>query len=207
MSKKLILYHLSDLHVVDEQLRLWQLVRRDGIRSKRIAGWLNHHLNRRRDFLKHLRTGIIDYLKVNPWDYLVISGDLTTLALEREFRKARELLEPLIEKGPLILTPGNHDRYVRRSLHPDLMARVFHDCFPFNQASLPGDEVRYMELGDGAVIFEIATACPRLHISSRGKLQTDLDACEAFINRHYRERLKLAVGHYPAFLPAAEADG
>lgn len=199
--------HVSDLHFVDDSLRLRDLVRKEGITSKRITGWMNYRFNRRGQFNISIRTQLIEYLKTNDWDYLVISGDLTTLALETEFKAARKHLEPLIEKGTVIMTSGNHDRYVRRSLEPDLMAQTFSDCFPFNQEPLQGGESHHLELGDSAVLFEIATACPRLHVSSRGRIQTDLEACEAFIQKNYSDRLKLVVGHYPAFLPENEKEG
>ncbi len=206
MQKPITLIHVSDLHFVDDSLRLRDLIRKEGILSKRIAGWLNYRFNRRRQFHTGIRTRIIEYLKETEWDYLIVSGDLTTLSLEQEFEDARGQLEPLIQKGSVILTPGNHDRYVKKSIDPDLMAQAFHDCFPFNQMSPADDEVRHLELGDEAVIFEIATSCPRVHISSRGRIQADLIAFSDLINKNYSDRLKLVVGHYPAFLPQDEEE-
>jgi 3',5'-cyclic AMP phosphodiesterase CpdA len=203
MQKTITLFHISDLHFVDDSLCGKDLILNEGILSKRIAGWLNYHFNRKGKFTGEIRNRIIEYLQKTDWDYLVISGDITTLALEQEFNDARQQLEPLIQKGPVIMTPGNHDRYVKRSLNPDLMAKTFYDCFPFNQ---PANTVKHLELGESAIIFEIASSIPRGHLSSRGKIQTDLAACKMFINDNYPDRLKLAVGHYPAFIPENEAD-
>lgn len=48
------------------------------------------------------------------WDHLVLTGDLTQLALDSEFELAHRTLEPLLKKGSDSVTvlPGNHDRYV-----------------------------------------------------------------------------------------------
>ncbi len=46
-----------------------------------------------------------------PIDHVVITGDLTNLALESEFARARAILEPLA--GKLSVIPGNHDVYTR----------------------------------------------------------------------------------------------
>lgn len=207
MQKPITLLHVSDFHFTDESLPLKNLIRREGLLSKRITGWLNHKMNPNRRFHAEIRSRLIDYLIRTDWDYLVFSGDLTTLSLEQEFEEARKQLEPLIQKGTVIMTPGNHDRYTKGALDPDLMAQTFSDCFPFNQQLSATNGIHHLELSDAAVLFEIDMACPRLHTSSRGEIQTDLKACEPFITSNYNDRLKLVVGHYPAFLPENVKEG
>ncbi|NQU63037.1 MAG: metallophosphoesterase [SAR324 cluster bacterium] len=207
MQKPITLLHVSDFHFSDDSLRLKDLIRSEGVLSKRITGWLNHHKNPARQMRTELRSRLIDYLSITPWDYLVFAGDLTTLSLEQEFAEARRQMAPLIQKGTVIMLPGNHDRYTKKALNPDLMARTFSDCFPFNTRLSKSAGIRYLELGEQAVLFEIDMVCPRFHTSSRGAIKTDLIASQAFISRNYHDRLKLVVGHYPAFLPEPVKEG
>lgn len=207
MPESITLLHVSDFHFTDETLLLRKLIRKEGLLSKRIAGWVNNKMNRSGHCQTETRTRLIEYLKQADWDYLIFSGDLTTLALEQEFREARKQFESLIKKGPVIMTAGNHDRYVRRAIDPDLMTQTFSDCFPYNQRSSPDQGIRYLELGSTAVLFEIDMACPRFYLSARGKIQSDLKAMGAFIADNYRDRLKLVVGHYLAFLPQGQKEG
>jgi len=201
------LFHISDLHFTDESLRIRDLIRKEGVFSKRITGRLNHRLNRAGHFQVNTRDRLLNYLKDTDWDFLIFSGDLTTLSLEEEFYEARKQLEPLIQKGAVIMTPGNHDRYTRNALNPDLMARAFSDCFPFNQEQSPAAGIHHLELSDQAVLFEIKMARPRFHHSSRGEIRTDLKTSSTFIKQNYQNHLKLVVGHYPAFLPTNEKEG
>jgi len=207
MEKSITLLHVSDLHFYDESLLLKDLIQKEGIFSKRITGWLNHRINRSGHFQTETRDRLINYLTDTDWDYLIFSGDLTTLSLEQEFSMARKQLEPLLQKGTVIMTPGNHDRYTKNVLNPDLMAQAFSDCFPFNQNQSPAEGIRYLELSDKVVLFEIEMSRPRFHHSSRGEVQTDLNANAAFIAQNYPGWLKLIVGHYPAFLPENVREG
>ena len=207
MAKPITLFHVSDIHFTDESIRIRDLIRKEGVLSKRITGRLNHKMNRRGHFQVETRNRLINYLKKTEWDFVIFSGDLTALSLEQEFNEARKHLEPLIQKGAVIMTPGNHDRYIKNALNPDLMARTFSDCFPFNQVHSPVSGLHHLELSDKAVLFEIKMSRPRFHHSSRGEIQTDLDSATAFISQNYQNQLKLVVGHYPAFLPENEKEG
>ncbi len=44
-------------------------------------------------------------------DHLVLSGDLTGLALDEEFRRARLALAAVARPELLTVVPGNHDRF------------------------------------------------------------------------------------------------
>jgi 3',5'-cyclic AMP phosphodiesterase CpdA len=44
-------------------------------------------------------------------DHAILSGDLTGLGMDEEFRAARQALGPLAAPGRLTVVPGNHDRY------------------------------------------------------------------------------------------------
>jgi 3',5'-cyclic AMP phosphodiesterase CpdA len=108
MSAPLVMVHLSDLHVhrLPRDARQWL--------GKRGLGALNVLLRRGRQFPVERMRRLVRQVAALPWDQLVVTGDLTQLGLREEFAWARELLEPLLARGPehVTILPGNHDRYV-----------------------------------------------------------------------------------------------
>jgi 3',5'-cyclic AMP phosphodiesterase CpdA len=101
------LAHVSDLHMFSL----------DGTGplpffGKRLAGLANMALHRR---LRHptamIEALVEDLNRLRP-DEIVITGDITNLSLEAEFKLARSLLDR-IEIGPrhVTIVPGNHDVY------------------------------------------------------------------------------------------------
>ncbi|MGA1599809.1 MAG: metallophosphoesterase, partial [bacterium] len=79
----LTLVHLSALHfhALPGGLKEWA--------SKRLLGALNWTLKRRRQYPLERYRRLLEAVRSRPWDHLLISGDLTQLALEGEFRQAR----------------------------------------------------------------------------------------------------------------------
>lgn len=68
-------------------------------------------------------------------DHVVLSGDLTTLALDEEFATARRALNPLSgDPSRLTIVPGNHDRYTPGSFRERRFERHFADHL---QSDLP----------------------------------------------------------------------
>ena len=197
----LAIIHLSDLHFFDSDLQLRHLLRSRSVFSKRLVGLLNAKLHRKKRWRETVRRRLLGSVEKRHWDYLVISGDFTNLSTEREFMRAREGLDPLIKKGNVILTAGNHDRYVRSALQPDLMVRYFGDCFPFRKSETDDLSSPAMELNSEVVLFELEQAVPRCIISSKGKILSDLAVVQFAARGKYAHHTKIAVGHYPAFLP------
>ena len=122
--------HISDLHFTlrpsfSELLYL-----------KRVFGFTNQLLFRRSSFILSFQRSLIRKILSLNLDALLISGDLTSMALESEFGLARKELEPLVEKCPVFVVPGNHDVYVSGSLA--LMRQYFGDLMKGN--ALDGDE-------------------------------------------------------------------
>jgi 3',5'-cyclic AMP phosphodiesterase CpdA len=104
--------HFSDVHALSlEGVRPWQFL------NKRVAGYLNLRLNRRDKHPVRLFRAIVDDLNARPVDHVIVTGDLTNLSLEPEFRLAREILDG-IRIGPSAVTvvPGNHDVYTLGAL-------------------------------------------------------------------------------------------
>ncbi|RMG13258.1 MAG: metallophosphoesterase [Deltaproteobacteria bacterium] len=104
------LLHLSDVHV---HHAAWPPPLFSGGWRRVLAQVELRGLRRGYQFLRapEVLARIAEEATAEAVDHVVLSGDLTTLALEEEFRAARRALEPLIAQHRITLVPGNHDRY------------------------------------------------------------------------------------------------
>src|SRR5688572_6178535 len=105
--------HFSDLHVLalDGVSRLRLL-------NKRFTGWVNLKLKRAHKHRPAYVRAIAREITQAKVDHVVITGDLTNLALEQEFEATRLLLEDELHLRPdqVTVVPGNHDLYTRGAL-------------------------------------------------------------------------------------------
>src|SRR5690606_2681217 len=102
--------HCSDLHLLSLQgARLLDFV------NKRWIGGLNLLTNRGRHYHAEVFEAMVADFNRSAIDHVVVTGDITNLAFEEEFRFARRFFDA-IELGPEHVTvlPGNHDAYVAR---------------------------------------------------------------------------------------------
>ncbi|TGK27897.1 phosphohydrolase [Leptospira gomenensis] len=97
--------HLSDLHF-PTRIPIFQL------RGKRIVGYLNYTLRRRKKYPLKIWQAILSFVEEFNLDSIVISGDITNVSHETEFKEAWKLLNELPRKKVFYI-PGNHDRYTR----------------------------------------------------------------------------------------------
>jgi len=102
------LVHLSDLHITSPGgAGLWSYW------NKRASGWLSWKLRREGLYKREVLESLFADLQGAPWDHVVITGDLTNLSLEHEFREALPWLQRLGEPSTVTVVPGNHDSYVQ----------------------------------------------------------------------------------------------
>jgi 3',5'-cyclic AMP phosphodiesterase CpdA len=102
--------HCSDLHLLSlAGARMFDFA------NKRWIGGLNLIANRGRHYHAEVFEAMVADFNRSAIDHVVVTGDITNLAFEEEFRFARRYFDA-IELGPSHVTvlPGNHDAYVRR---------------------------------------------------------------------------------------------
>ena len=79
---------------------------------KRALGSANLYLaGRRHHFQRSVQTALVQHLEALEPDLVVITGDLTATATESEFQTARDALDPVLQRFPTFVIPGNHDVY------------------------------------------------------------------------------------------------
>ena len=102
------LAHLSDPHLAPlPKPRLSELI------GKRVTGYINWQRRRRFIHDADVLKKIVTDLKAQAADHIVVTGDLTNIALPAEFAHGREWLQSLGTPTDVTVIPGNHDAYVR----------------------------------------------------------------------------------------------
>lgn len=100
-------------HVTDPHFRALDGVRLSDITGKRMIGALNLVVNRRRKHKMQLLEALRDDLRAQAVDHLALTGDLSNLSLEGEWRQALRWLDAYGASADAVsVIPGNHDAYV-----------------------------------------------------------------------------------------------
>ena len=115
------LAHCSDLHLLSHDGARWL-----DLANKRWIGAMNLLSNRSRHYHVEAFEHMVEDLNAQGIEHVLCTGDVTNLALEQEFRFARERFDRLAG-GPAHVTviPGNHDAYVAEGIAH--FATVFDD--------------------------------------------------------------------------------
>lgn len=102
-----MLAHLSDPH-----LPLSGGVPLRAVLNKRLLGLLSWHLKRHRRHRPETLTRLIADLRCQSPDLIAVTGDLTNLGLDSEYRAARTWLEGLGDPRHVMVIPGNHEALI-----------------------------------------------------------------------------------------------
>lgn len=187
--------HLSDVHVWRYAFNPVRLL------NKRAVGMFSLLAGRARRFrMERLHEVVARVIGLAP-DHVVITGDLTTTALDDEFREARSALaDLLLDSARVTVIPGNHDRYTSGSVR----YRSFEEWFGVFAPPGPYPWLRRLD----ATTAILGLDATRSHLSARGYLPPeqlararDLTAESSSLPR----RLIVAC-HYPVAAPEPYSD-
>lgn len=121
-ARPLRIAHISDLHVLDLQGTRWHR-----FLNKRMTGVVNLAGVRRNAHPVAIAEKLADRLAQDDIDHVILTGDLTNLALDSEFRRARQIVERIGPPSRVTLIPGNHDTYTRGALRHKRFEKWFSD--------------------------------------------------------------------------------
>lgn len=129
------MYRLA--HVTDPHFRSFEGARVADFIGKRVVGALNLVVYRRRKHKMELLAALNADLRGQRPDHVALTGDLSNVSLEAEWREALRWLEAL-ERSPEEVTviPGNHDAYVPAVVE----GRAFESLFARYQTAGAGEE-------------------------------------------------------------------
>jgi 3',5'-cyclic AMP phosphodiesterase CpdA len=173
--------HLTDIHV-HVRPTLGEL------QGKRILGSLNLYLlGREGHFSPASQQAAVDATLAEAPDVVVISGDLTAQALDTEFAAAKALLQPILERFPTVVIPGNHDVYVPEPEPAGTMRRHF--------GRWMGETMPWLHVFDDVAFLALETCRP--HLLSSGRTPAGQVEAAAALVEEAGDRFVFLVQHYP----------
>jgi 3',5'-cyclic AMP phosphodiesterase CpdA len=196
--------HISDLHVLALEgavpFRLF---------NKRATGYANLRYKRGHAHKSELVRKIAEHLSASKVDHVVISGDVSNLALEAEFEAVRALLDDALGLPPshVTLVPGNHDVYTRGAQRSRRFATYFQRYLASDMPELgteqPGGTFPIVKLRDRVAVIGLSSALARPPFVASGRLgDAQLRALgEILASREVRDRLPVIVLHHPLHNP------
>jgi 3',5'-cyclic AMP phosphodiesterase CpdA len=197
----MLLAHLSDIHVRNlKGTRPWRFL------SKRATGGLNLLFNRSKIHLNSVLEAALDRIHQLQCDHVVVTGDLSNLALESEFEAAREALELNFgHPDHLSVIPGNHDRYTIGSTIRRLFERSFSD---YLHSDLPEIKRRngvwpFVRLLNGVAIVGLNSAIPLPAFISGGRIggRQRRALAESLAHPEVQSRFSVVLIHHHLFTP------
>jgi hypothetical protein len=192
--------HISDLHFQADI----PLSRFPRLGWRRLAAQTEYRLlGRRQRFMKVPSTVafLLNEAERLEVDHLLVSGDLTALALPEEFEAARIALQSW--SGRLTILPGNHDVYTPAAARQRLFEQTFEADLrsdlpdlckegPYPIVKLLGDDVALIALSSARVPL-----CPGVATGWVGQTQRDSLALILADGRLAKRAVLVAVHHGP----------
>lgn len=152
--------HCSDIHLLD-----LAGTRPHRFLNKRLTGGVNLLLHRGRKHDQDLFDRIVAHARDYAADRIVVTGDLTNLALDSEFELVRAKL-----RGaglPVTVIPGNHDAYTRGSVRSRRFEQFMAEFMAGERAA--GDYPFVQRHGDVALVG-VSTAIASLPLFAVGEV-------------------------------------
>lgn len=167
------LAHLSDLHVLALEGVGWKR-----FLNKRISGLANIRGNRSHHHKPALVERLLRGLEEAKADHLVVTGDLTNLALESEFEAVRAMFDRhALRASDVTVIPGNHDAYTRGAHRSRRFEAYFADYAKSDpavaEAIAHASAFPFLRRRGPLALFGLTTAVPRPLLVSSGVVGDD----------------------------------
>lgn len=179
---------IGDIHLYRLRVPLARLF------GKRLLGQSNLWFNRRFRFNHDMLDEVVERTLALEPDLVLLTGDVTSTSLEDEFDDIARYLKPLSERFPMVVVPGNHDRYTFRSARKrrveTLLKGLLPDRFPHTQP-----------LVGKWHLLALDSARPQ-YMLSRGAIGSDqLAEAERFLQARSPDEGVVVLCHYPPDTP------
>jgi 3',5'-cyclic AMP phosphodiesterase CpdA len=195
------LAHISDLHFSTSTFGLSQFF------SKRWIGNLNLLLSRKKDYLTERLFSLPALFQELKVTHVVISGDLSTTSLEKEFTLASDFIHAIRAADiEVFAIPGNHDHYTKQASRKKLFYKFFEASYtPENQTAVFGfnlkdHRVTARQIDQKLWLVALDTALATPLVSSRGLFSEEMEAnLEELLSQIPTDHRVLMLNHFPLF--------
>jgi 3',5'-cyclic AMP phosphodiesterase CpdA len=196
--------HLSDLHVSSPQG-----VDPRRLLGKRVTGYANWRLRRSAMHRSEYVRLLAEEIARQGVDHVVVTGDVTNLALEQEFDLARETLRASLggDASRVSIVPGNHDLYTAGAERDRRFATRFADYMasdvPSLRVSVPGGMFPFVRLRGPVAIIGLSSAVARPPMVASGALgRAQIHALARVLDHEaVRARTPVIALHHPVHDP------
>lgn len=182
--------HCSDIHLLD-----LAGTRPTRFFNKRLTGGVNLLLNRGRKHSGDLFDRIVEHARDYAAERLVVTGDLTNLALESEFELVRAKLRAA--GLPVTVIPGNHDAYTRGSARARRFEHYMAEFMVGDRRD--GADYPFVTRHGEVALVGVSTAIPSLPLHAVGQVGApQLARLAAMLEDLGREGLvRVVLIHHP----------
>ena len=177
--------------------------------SKRLTGYATLKLKRSRHHTQERLDRVAQGVRDLQPDHLLVTGDLTNLALDAEFERVATYLSGLgLPSDRITVVPGNHDAYTRGAYKRQAFAQFL---APYVHADIQAPaEMRVLGtfpfvrlLGDDVALLALCSAVPRLPMVAAGEIGSmQLAGSRALLDdSRLRSRKLVVLVHHPLHMP------
>jgi 3',5'-cyclic AMP phosphodiesterase CpdA len=196
--------HLSDPHILD----LTGVERSRLLLNKRFTGYVNIKLHRGSVHKRQVVEAMMDDIRTQKVDHVVITGDITNLALEPEFELAKAVFERVgFHPEQVSIVPGNHDVYTRGAERSQRFVQFFSknisSDLTVKDDAHPSGPFPFVRIRGEAAIIGLSTAVARLPLLASGHAgKKQLDALvEILEHPEVSKRTPVLLTHHPLVNP------
>lgn len=181
--------HISDLHISP-----MPNITVKNLMNKRILGYLSWQYKRKHSHKMQVLEALREDIISHNLDHVCITGDLTNIALPREFVTAANWLKELGDVRNISLIPGNHDAYVKAG------ETLIHDHFaPWMQSDDGHTGFPFLHIRDKIAFIGLSSAVATFPFIASGKLgKKQIQALKAMLARlDEKILLRVIMIHHP----------
>ncbi len=168
--------------------------------NKRLTGYANLRFHRKSVHKPFAVEASLRELRKIGVDHVVVTGDVTNLALEREFELVRTVLDRELGLSPeqVSIVPGNHDTYTRGAFRTKRFAQTFAACMT-SDIAISDSPFPYVRLRGPVALIGLSTAVPRPPLVAAGQFGTQQLQALARVLEHpeVRSRTPVFLQHHP----------
>jgi 3',5'-cyclic AMP phosphodiesterase CpdA len=188
--------HISDIHILElDNPKPWEFL------NKRFLGGINVLMNRSDDHSIEVVREALSHLDGEDIDHVAISGDVTNLAFDSEFRAVADIIGELRDAtGRVSIVPGNHDYYTREAAESRRFERHF---AAYLDSDLPSYQLETgypfcKFLNDDIALVGLNSGIPTPWLFATGEVRQDeLRAAEALLeDPELRDRFTIVMVHH-----------
>ena len=185
--------HISDIHWLDiHDTKITDFL------NKRISGGINLLAGRSRIHSTKTAQAAIEKIKELGCTHLIVTGDLTNLALPAEFNSVRMALNRYFADDKMTIVPGNHDFYTRESLVAHRFEKYMYRTAPGNLDFGCKDTWPFVRIVKDIAFIGVNSAQPRPWFVAAGRVgDQQLDMLDkALSHPEVASRTKIVALHH-----------